>query len=299
MKTALAYIGVILIWSTTPLAIKWSGQGPGFIFGAGARMLIGAVCIWLFLFLFRKTIPWHRKALKTYLAVALQVYGAMMAVYWAAQFIPSGWLSVIFGLSPFVTALIAAIWLSERSLTISKLFSYLLGLGGLAVIFSSALQLGVKAPQGIIGVLVAVFLQSAASVWVKKINAGIGGLAQVAGGLVFALPAYGLTWYFVDQGAWPVDFNERNLYSIIYLGAVATTIGFSLYYYILLHLSATSVAMLTLVSPVLALIIGHEINHEPVSFEVAAGATLILSALLIHSYFDRVFLKSSRTNREN
>ena len=41
MSVPLAYIGVIIIWSTTPLAIKWSGGDAGFLFGVTARMLIG------------------------------------------------------------------------------------------------------------------------------------------------------------------------------------------------------------------------------------------------------------------
>jgi len=88
------------------------------------------------------------------------------------------------------------------------------------------------------------------------------------------------------------------LYSIIYLGAIATTIGFSLYYYILLHLSATSVAMLTLVSPVLALYLGHKLNHEPLSLKIATGTALILSALLLHEFFDRFFLKRLSNKRK-
>ncbi len=36
-----AFIGVVFIWSTTPLAIKWSSDGAGFLFGVGARMLLG------------------------------------------------------------------------------------------------------------------------------------------------------------------------------------------------------------------------------------------------------------------
>ena len=291
MKIALAYISIILIWSTTPLAIKWSGEGPGFIFGAAARMAIGTGCIWIFLLLLRKRLPWHRKAFQTYLAVALQMYGAMMAVYWAAQYIPSGWLSVIFGFTPFVTALLAAIWLKERSLTFSKLVSYILGISGLAVMFNSALKLNITAAQGIIGVIIAVFLQSASAVWVKRIKAGLSGLTQVGGGLLLALPAYLITWYFTSEGHLPEHLSNRNLYSIIYLGTIATTIGFSLYYYILLHLSATSVAMITLVSPVLALYLGHTVNHEPLSLETAAGTALILSALLVHEFFDRFFLK--------
>jgi drug/metabolite transporter (DMT)-like permease len=93
------------------------------------------------LLLSRQPLPWHSKARQTYFAIAVQVYGAMMAVYWGAQFIPSGWVSVIFGLSPFITALLTALWLEERSLTWDKLLAYLLGVGGLALIFSTAIQI--------------------------------------------------------------------------------------------------------------------------------------------------------------
>src|SRR5512139_3832922 len=42
MSVPAAFLGVILIWSTTPLAIKWSAEGGGFLFGVSARMLLGA-----------------------------------------------------------------------------------------------------------------------------------------------------------------------------------------------------------------------------------------------------------------
>ncbi|MGZ8928379.1 MAG: EamA family transporter, partial [Methylobacter sp.] len=45
MRIPLAYISVILLWSTTPLAIKWSGEGSGYLFGVTGRMVIGTVCI--------------------------------------------------------------------------------------------------------------------------------------------------------------------------------------------------------------------------------------------------------------
>ena len=32
MSLPLAYIGIIIIWSTTPLAVKWSAEEAGFIF---------------------------------------------------------------------------------------------------------------------------------------------------------------------------------------------------------------------------------------------------------------------------
>jgi drug/metabolite transporter (DMT)-like permease len=287
MRITLTYISVILLWATTPLAIKWSGQGPGFLFGVTARMAIGTVCILLVLALMRQRLAWHRKALLTYLAIALQIYGAMLAVYWAAQFIPSGWISVIFGLTPLMTALLAAIFLGERSLTLGKLLAYGLGIGGLGVMFGSALQLGHDAVLGIGGVLVSAFLQSLSAVWVKRIAAKLPALSQVTGGLLLALPAYLLTWWLVDSH-WPVLLTPTSLAAIIYLGVIATSLGFVLYYYLLTHLPATRVALITLMSPLLALMLGDVMNHEPLTLKVVTGTLLILSALIVHTFFERI-----------
>ena len=298
MRIALAYISIILLWATTPLAIKWSGDGPGFIFGAASRMVIGSICMLLLLIIRRKRLPSHRKAKMTYLAVAIQIYGAMMSVYWGAQFVPSGWVSVIFGLSPFLTAFFAAIWLKERSLTFGKIISYFLGLGGLGIMFSSALQLSIQAVYGIIGILTAVSLQTASAVWVKRIHAKLPANTQVTGGLLFALPAYLLTWIVFDNAQWPQHLSLLNIASIFYLGMIATTIGFVLYYYVLIHLPATTVGFIPMISPALALYLGHTINHEPFTVKIATGTALILMALLIHQFYDRLIaVKTGKISR--
>jgi len=291
MRIALAYISIILLWATTPLAIKWSGEGPGFIFGAGSRMTLGVICMLLFLLVRRKRLPSNRKAKITYLAVSIQMYGAMLSVYWGAQFVPSGWVSVIFGLSPFLTAFFSAIWLKERSLTFGKICSYFLGISGLSMMFSSALQVNIQAVYGIIGILTAVSLQTATAVLVKRIDAKLPATTQVTGGLVFAVPAYLLTWVIFDNALWPQDLSVINIASIVYLGLIATTIGFVLYYYVLIHLAATTVGFIPMISPVLALYLGHSINHEPLTVKIITGTTLILSALIMHEFFDRIIIR--------
>lgn len=287
MRIVFAYLCVIILWATTPLAIKWSGDGPGFIFGAAARMIIGTLCMLVLLMIRRKRLPSHRKARLTYLVVALQIYAAMMAVYWGAQFIPSGWVSVIFGLSPFITALFAAVWLKERSLTLGKLCSYFIGLTGLILMFNSALEMNIKAVYGIIGVLTAVSLQTASAVWVKRIDAKLPAYTQVTGGLLFALPFYLFSWIIFDNALWPQQLTMINIFSIIYLGMIATTVGFVLYYYVLIHLSATTVGLIPMITPVFALYLGHAINHEPFTLKIAIGTGLILSALLLHQFLDQ------------
>ena len=288
MRILFAYICVVLLWATTPLAIKWSGEGPGFLFAVTSRMVIGMVCLLFTLAVLRRPLAGHRKAWLTYLAVAVQIYGSMIAVYWASQFIPSGWISVLFGLAPLMTTLLARAFLKERLWSFSKLCAYGLGVSGLYIMFGSAVHLGGSAAFGIAGVLVAAFLQSVGAVWIKRIDAGLPALTQVTGGLGLALPAYLVTWGLLD-GQWPDQLSVVNIAAIAYLGVIATTIGFSLYYYLLTQLSATQVALTTLITPVLALILGHWVNHEPLTEQIITGTSLILAALIIHELFDRIF----------
>lgn len=287
MRIVLAYVFIVLLWATTPLAIKWSAGGSSFIFGVAARMSIGMVCILFMLLLMRQRLPWHSKAKQTYFAVAVQVYGAMMAVYWGAQFIPSGWISVIFGLTPFITAILSAIWLGERSLSWDKLLAYLLGIAGLTVMFHSAMHISNHTAMGVLAVLLATFLQAFSAVWIKRLHAQLPAITQVTGGLVFAIPFYLASWWFID-GDLPTHLPTNSLLSILYLGLIATPIGFALYYYILTHLPATRVALITLISPVLALFIGHFLNNEVITLEIATGTGLILSALIMHSFIDQI-----------
>jgi drug/metabolite transporter (DMT)-like permease len=286
LRILAAYLGVILIWSTTPLAIKWSGEGPGYLFGATARMGIGLICMLLVLAVLRQPLPWHRKARLAYLIGAAQIYGSMLVTYWASQFIPSGWISVVAGLTPLMTALLAALWLGERSLTAGRLLSYALGIAGLGVMFGSALEFGAGATPGIGGVLLATFLQSACAVGLKRLDARLPAPALVTGSLLLAMPAYLATWGWAD-GRWPAVLPLPSLASIVYLGVIATPLGFTLYFFVLQHLPATRVALITLVTPVFALLVGHAANGEPVSVQVAEGTALILGALLLHEFAGR------------
>lgn len=287
MRIVLSFIFIVLLWSTTPLAIKWSAEGSSFIFSVTARMCIGLICILFMLLAMRQRLLWHGKAKQTYFAVAVQIYGAMMAVYWSAQFIPSGWISVIFGLTPFITAVLSALWLKERSLSWDKLLAYILGITGLTVMFHSALHISYNTAIGVFGVLFATFLQAFSAVWVKLIHAKLPAITQVTGGMLFAVPFYLATWWLID-GTLPNTLPINSALSILYLGLIATPIGFALYYYILTHLPATRVALITLISPVLALLLGHYLNKEALTLEIAIGSGLILSALIMQSFVGQI-----------
>jgi drug/metabolite transporter (DMT)-like permease len=282
MQIFLAYLGMVLLWATTPLAIKWSVDGLGVLPSITARMSLGLLCLLALLLFFHKRLPFTRVAILAYLAVALQMYGAMVVVYWAAQFIPSGWISVISGLAPLITAIFAAIWLKERSLQIGKILSYVMGLAGLFIMFGSAGKLSPTAALGIFGVLGSLVLQALSAVGIKRVQSQLPVLTQVTGGLLISLPLYFATCVAFNQNL-PLQFSLTAYLSMLYLGVIATPAGFFLYYYLLSKRSATQVSLISLASPVLALWLGHSVNHEPMTLQIIIGTTLILLALIFHN----------------
>lgn len=289
MSVPLAYIGVIIIWSTTPLAIKWSGGDAGFLFGVTARMLIGLLfSSVLMLLISGRRVPWDKDSLKAYFIAGIAIYGAMLSTYWGSQYISSGFISVIFGMNPIITGVLAALWLNERSLTPRKLLGVGFGLSGLIVIFSQAIELGGHATLGIAAVCLSVLLHSLSSVWFKKLDIKLTALEITHGGLMVSVPLYLLTW-FVIQGTLPEHFSQRGLGSIIYLGLFGSVLGFILFYYILKNIEVSRVSLITLITPVVALFLGYALNNEILSVSVWVGTALIMLGMSFYQWGDKLF----------
>ena len=284
MSVPLAYLSIVLIWSTTPLAIQWSSQGVGFALAVLARMLIGVVVAGLLVALWRIPMPLHERARRAYLVGGLSLFGGMALTYWGARYVHSGLISVLFGLSPLAAAILGAIFVGERSLTPIKLIGLLLGAVGLATIFIHGDTLGHEhALAGLFAVLCAVTVYSGGMVWLKQIGDDSPPLATTVGSLTVSLPLFGLVWW-VSDGQLPAVVPPRAGAAVVYLGIFGSVIGFALYYYVIKHLETSKVALITLITPVIALLLGNWLNGETIGLRLWIGTVLILLGLSVHQW---------------
>jgi drug/metabolite transporter (DMT)-like permease len=229
-------------------------------------------------------LPLHQRARRAYLVGGLGLFGAMALTYWGARYIHSGLVSVLFGLSPLMAGILAALCLGERSLTPLKVVGMLLGALGLATIFIHGDSLGGEhALAGLLALLVAVFIYSGSLVWLKSIADDSPPLATTVGTLAVSLPLFGLVWLLTD-GSLPAMVPPRSGAAIVYLGIFGSVIGFALYYYVIKHLEASKVALITLVTPVIALLLGNLLNGETISLRLWLGTALILFGLTVHQW---------------
>jgi len=282
-----AYLAVIVIWSTTPLAIKWSTDGFTPEVAAFGRMAIAAVLGWLLLKVLRIPLPLHKGALLSYLAAVLGVYGAMMASYYASLYVTSGLLSVLWGTAPLVSGVLAMLLLpGEQQLTPVRWLSMLLGISGLGYIFSDDLLLEGPAMAGVAVLLFGVFCYSLSIIWVKRVDARLHPLSQTVGALILSLPFYVFSWW-VGDGELPVfPADNKAALAVLYLAIAGSLVGFLCFYQILSKLPASTVALITLITPVFALLLGQQLNDEQITSEIVTGTGLIMLGLAGYHWGD-------------
>ena len=286
MQVSLAYLGVVLIWSTTPLAIKWSNHSITYIASASLRMGLSALILLLLLKLMGRSIFPNQAAVKSSAAASFGIFPGMALVYWSAQYINSGTMALVFAIQPFVTGLISYWLLGDNPLSRRKVLALAMAFTGLGIIFAEQIALGDDAWKGVVGILIATSIIGISSVLLKRYPGQKDALCQTAGSLIFSLPFFTLSWFLLD-GNWAgilsaEQWSMRSVSGLLYLATMGSIVGFALYYYLLANLAPTSVALISMITPGLALWVGQKIDGEPVTASLVMGGAIIVVALALY-----------------
>ena len=290
MPVGLAYLIVVLVWATTPLAIKWSAETFMPVTAVMLRMMLAVAAGLPWLWLSGGVLRWDRRALYSYLAALPGVFGAMALSYLASVYVASGLISVMFGLAPLLSGLMLQ-WLPNPvRLNAWHWAGCITGVAGLALVFADALQ-GGNSLTGVWLLLGAVTGFSISGIAVKQVAAGIAPLPQTLGSLIVSLPCFGLLWLAMGE-SFTVAEAMHGLWALLYLALFGSLIGFVCYFRVLASLPAATVALITLITPVLALLLGALLNGEQPGLNVMAGAAVIVIGLALY------FLGDRRTRRQ-
>ena len=289
MATFFAYLAVVLIWATTPLAIQWSSDSLSFMAAVVARMALALALALLIHALLRRKLRSYRDHALIYVAASIGIFPNMPVVYWAAQFIPSGLVAVIFAMSPFATGLLSILLLKQNPFSARRLLALVLALAGLAIIFAQQMQLDSKAVYGIAGIVLSCFLFSFSSVWLKKLtaaNTGVDAFQQATGALLFALPGLLVCWWWMDFSlqdiGLPASLSSKSLGAVVYLALMGSLVGSVLFFYVLQRLSPSLVSLITLMTPVLAILLGRWAADEALPAQTLVGVGVVLFGLLLY-----------------
>ena len=280
----MAYLAVVIIWSTTPLGIVWSSETVSPTLAVLLRMLIAIIPGMVILKLANINLPWSKQARKIYTYSCVGIFGGMLFSYLAAQYLASGMMSLIFGLSPIFSGVLAQKILDEPKFSGLKKLALAVALSGLFVVCFDSMSLSENSVIGIAFILLGVFFFSLSGVMVKSVAIDIHPLATTVGALTFSVPLFAIVWFLIDGTLPYQEWHARSIWAILYLGIFGSLVGFLAYFFILQKLRASTVALITMVTPVFALYLGAVLNNETVSLHLIFGALLVMCGLALYQW---------------
>lgn len=140
-------------------------------------------------------------------------------------------------------------------------------------------------------------LFSVSTVWVKRIDVSLHPFAQTVGALLVCVPPYAISWWLIGGPDFASADNIAYA-AVAYLALGGSLLGFLCYHYVLRYLPATTVVLITVITPVIALAIGAVFNDEVLPATTLAGTGLIIGGLALYQLGDRLGAMARRVVEE-
>ncbi|HEX7720600.1 MAG TPA: EamA family transporter [Pyrinomonadaceae bacterium] len=281
MKARVVWLILCGIWGSTWLFIKLGlADLPPLTF-AGIRFL--AASLILSALILARGVRWPRSrrdwsliAIVGLLQFTLN-YGL---VFWGEQYIPSGLAAVLQSTFPAFGLVIAHLYLPYERLTTRKVIGVLMGVVGVAIIFSDQLTIaGHLALLGSVALVASAFFGAYSNVLVKAYAMEIDPQVLAAGQMIFGFPPLLIIGIATEGNPFRFHWTMTAVVSLAYLVVVGSVIAFALYYWLVRHMEVTKTMLIALVTPVVAVLLGMIVLHEKLNWRLFVGAACIISGI--------------------
>ncbi|HEV8240214.1 MAG TPA: EamA family transporter [Thermoanaerobaculia bacterium] len=270
---------LVAIWGTTWAVIRIGLGGIPPFTGVALRFGIAGLVLWVAAFAAGLRGPRLRAPWWLWAAQGLFTFGISYGlVYWGEQWVPTGLTAVLFATFPLWVAVLAHLLLPGERMRPVGVLGLLIALGGVALLFSQDLHvLGGPRVAVASGVLLLAPLSSAiAQIVVKRWGSAVHPVTLNAGSMVVASATMGVLAFALERYR-SVRFDATSVGSLLYLALLGTCVTFSLYFWLLRHMTATGLSLTAYAIPVVAVIVGAIVFGEAVTPQLLLGGLLVVA----------------------
>ena len=281
LVTASIYVLLVLIWAATPLAIVWSVAEIHPMWVLIIRYF-GASIIALFLLkIMRDPLPFDSTSMKSYLAGSLNLIGAQLFIYLAANYLTSGLMALIFGFSPLIAGLIGHVILKTHQLVWLQWSGMAVAIAGLSFVFLDSADSKVN-PWGVVLMLISMVSYISSIFWVKQINAPLSPMSQATGSLLLSAAGSLLLIPFIWQHMPTQLPGTQALIGFVFTMIMSSIVAMLCYFWLIRRLNASTVSLSNVMTPVIALVLGATLNNEIISSHAFAGIAVVMFGIIMY-----------------
>jgi drug/metabolite transporter (DMT)-like permease len=284
-KTLLAFSIIYFVWGSTFLAIRVGvREVPPFLLAA-MRFLVAGLCLYGWMLARGERSPSARQWGSAFLLALLIFVFDYGLLFWAEQRVPSGIAAVVLATIPVFMALSEIILLGTQKMTPRLVLALLIGIAGVAVLMSPALNVGEGPVEtaGAVALIVAAISWSIAAALTRKLTLPpskvmSSGAQMLAGGILLGLSGAALGEFrsfhpaAVSAGAW---------FALLYLIVAGSIVAFTAYVWLIHHESPTKVGTYAYVNPVVAVLVGYFLGGESLGVRTILGTVFVLVSVVV------------------
>ena len=283
MKPRLVWLVLCLIWGSTWLFIKLGLEDlPPFTF-AGIRFVIAVAILATIIALRRLSLPatrrdWLLLIVSGVLAFCVN-YGLL---FWGEQYISSGLAAVLQSTIPAFGLVIAHFYLPGERMTPARILGIILGVIGVAVVFSNQLDVaGTKALVGCAALIVSSAAAAYSNVLVKAYGKHLDPAVLAGGQMFFGMIPLLLIGIPFEGSPLHFRWTPMAVFALFYLAIIGSVVAFLLYYWLVQNMDVTKTMLIALVTPVVAVTLGMIVLDEELHWRTLLGALMIISGIAI------------------
>jgi len=275
------------IWSSSFMWIKIAVQEVGPITLVAFRVLFGLLFGIAVILIQRVSLPRTFKAwLPLFVVGLINIAIPFFLISWGEQSIDSAVASILDATVPLFTILIAHFLLSDDKITLPKMTGLLVGFAGIVILLSKDISSSPSSLVGQVAVILASVFYAISSIYIRKTTEDTPGILRSAGPLVSATAVMWLGTLIFES---PVKIPQLGItwVALIFMGVLGSGLAFVMAFYLIHEIGPTRTTMVTYLFPLGGVILGVTFLHEQLTWQVLAGAVLIVSSLVIANWEPR------------
>ena len=286
-KDWFAFILLGAIWSSSFMWIKIALQEVGPLTLVAYRVVFGLLfCVVVMLI---RRVPWPRTWAAWYPLLLLgitNVAAPFFLISWGEKVIDSAVASILDATVPLFTILLAHFMLRDDKITLPKVVGLLVGFAGVVVLMMRDIGTTAGSLAGQLAVIVASAFYAISAVYVRKVTQDVPGIVRSAGPLVAASV---LMWLATLMFESPVKVPVLPItwIALLFMGVLGSGFAFLLAFYLIHEIGPTKLTMVTYLFPLGGVILGVTFLNERLTWELVAGAVLIIASLMVVNWEPR------------
>jgi drug/metabolite transporter (DMT)-like permease len=269
------------IWSSSFMWIKIAVQEIGPITLVAFRVLFGLLFGIAIIFIQRAKLPRSAKAWSPLLILGItNVAVPFFLISWGEQSIDSAVAAILDATVPLFTILIAHYLLHDDKMTVPKVLGLLMGFAGVVILMSKDIGASLGSVLGQLAVVLASAFYAGSAVYARKTTENTSGIMRSAGPLISATALMWLATFLVES---PVEVPQLGItwVALLFLGIFGSGVAFVMVYYLIHEIGPTRTSMVTYLFPLGGVILGVAFLNEKLSWQLVAGAVLIILSLVV------------------